>query len=90
VNVLLQNVGFVTIMTKFFSIINFPFFLQYKATDFVAEGPGKFELVWTPKGGAEERMTVFDFKDGGGVGIGMYNTDEVRGQIFNDSSMRNL
>ncbi|XP_064652234.1 isocitrate dehydrogenase [NADP], mitochondrial-like [Lineus longissimus] len=49
---------------------------QYKATDFVADGPGKFEMIYTPQGGKEQRMTVFEFKDGGGVGIGMYNTAE--------------
>ena len=50
---------------------------QYKATDYVAKGAGKFEMVFTPKdGGAVERMEVFNFTDGG-VLMGMYNTDEV-------------
>jgi isocitrate dehydrogenase len=49
---------------------------QYKATDFVAKGKGKFELVYTPgDGGEQQRFEVFNFKDGG-VGMGMYNTDE--------------
>ncbi|KAJ8322194.1 hypothetical protein KUTeg_000665 [Tegillarca granosa] len=49
---------------------------QYKATDMVARGPGKFELVFTPESGKEERHTVFTFKNGGGCIMGMYNTDE--------------
>jgi isocitrate dehydrogenase len=50
---------------------------QYKATDYVAKEPGKLEMVFTPKGGKEQRMEVFTFKDRGGVGLAMYNTDEV-------------
>lgn len=50
---------------------------QYKATDIVVPGNGKVELIYTPAGGsAEERHTIFDFKKGGGVVMGMYNTDE--------------
>ncbi|XP_041360662.1 isocitrate dehydrogenase [NADP], mitochondrial-like [Gigantopelta aegis] len=49
---------------------------QYKATDFVAPGPGKAELVYTPVGGKEVRLPMFEFKKGGGVLMGMYNTDE--------------
>lgn len=49
---------------------------QYKATDYVVKEPGKLELVFTPKGGKEQRMEVFTFKDEGGVGLAMYNTDE--------------
>ena len=56
--------------------------MQYKATDFVAEGPGKFEMTFTPNGGETKKMEVFEFKDGGGVGIGMYNTDEVKKILF--------
>nr|XP_002124548.1 isocitrate dehydrogenase [NADP], mitochondrial [Ciona intestinalis] len=49
---------------------------QYKATDFVAPGPGKLDLTYTPaNGGAPVNMEVYDFKDGGGVGMAMYNTD---------------
>ena len=49
---------------------------QYRATDFVAKEDGKFEIVFTPKAsGKEQRMEVFNFEQGGGVGIGMYNTD---------------
>lgn len=50
---------------------------QYKATDYVVKEPGKLELVFTPTGGKEHRMEVFTFKDRGGVGMSMYNTDEV-------------
>lgn len=49
---------------------------QYRATDLVISDPGKFEIVFTPKNGKSEiRHTVFDFP-GGGVALGMYNTDE--------------
>jgi len=44
----------------------------------VFEGNGKFEVVWTPEGGKESRTQVFQFKNGGGCGMAMYNTDEVR------------
>ncbi|XP_060562956.1 isocitrate dehydrogenase [NADP], mitochondrial-like [Ruditapes philippinarum] len=49
---------------------------QYKATDVVFDGPGKFEISWTPEGGSETRTQVFQFKNGGGCGMAMYNTDE--------------
>jgi len=49
---------------------------QYKATDFVVPGNGTVEMIYTPEGGAEQRMKVFDFKSGGGVTLAMYNTDE--------------
>jgi isocitrate dehydrogenase len=50
---------------------------QYKCTDFVAKKAGKFEIVFTPSdGSAPERMHVFDFPKTGGVGLGMYNTEE--------------
>uniref|UniRef100_UPI00398ECF2B isocitrate dehydrogenase [NADP], mitochondrial n=1 Tax=Pristiophorus japonicus TaxID=55135 RepID=UPI00398ECF2B len=49
---------------------------QYKATDFVVDKPGKFKLVFTPKdASAVKEWEVYDFP-GGGVGMGMYNTDE--------------
>ncbi|KAG8984169.1 Isocitrate dehydrogenase [NADP], mitochondrial precursor (Oxalosuccinate decarboxylase) [Tulasnella sp. 427] len=53
---------------------------QYKSTDFVAPGPGKLQLVYTPKdGGKPVTMEVYDFK-GQGVAMAMYNTDEsIRG-----------
>jgi len=51
---------------------------QYKATDRVFKEPGTLELVFTPKkGGDKVVLKVFDFK-GPGVGLAMYNTDEVR------------
>lgn len=49
---------------------------QYKATDMVIPGNGKLELIYTPEGGQEQRTTVFDFKNGGGCSMAMYNTDE--------------
>ncbi|KAL7417234.1 isocitrate dehydrogenase [Mrakia frigida] len=49
---------------------------QYKSTDFIAPGPGKLEMVFTPTDGGERTaLTVYDFK-GPGVGLAMYNTDE--------------
>lgn len=33
------------------------------------------EIVFTPEGGKEERIPVFDFKSPG-ITMGMYNTDE--------------
>jgi len=42
----------------------------------VVNEPGSFEIIFTPKnGGAKQTMKVFDY-NGGGVGMGMYNTDE--------------
>ncbi|KAK3780202.1 hypothetical protein RRG08_010596 [Elysia crispata] len=50
---------------------------QYKATDYVAQEEGSLELIFTPaNGGAPVKMPVFSFKNGGGVGMAMYNTDE--------------
>jgi len=50
---------------------------QYKATDFVAEKSGKFEIVYTANDGEEKRFPVFEFGEDGGVGMGMYNTCDV-------------
>ncbi|KAI8878976.1 isocitrate dehydrogenase [NADP], partial [Backusella circina FSU 941] len=50
---------------------------QYRATDFVAPGPGKFELTYTPADGSEpKKFEVYNFEKSGGVGMAMYNTDE--------------
>jgi len=49
---------------------------QYKASDMVVPGPGKLELIFTPADGSKKIvMEVNDFKKGGGVGMGMFNTD---------------
>ncbi|KAJ7594199.1 isocitrate dehydrogenase [Mycena floridula] len=49
---------------------------QYRATDFVAPGPGKLQMVYTPAdGSAATTLNVYDFK-GKGVAMSMYNTDE--------------
>ena len=51
---------------------------QYRSTDFVAPGPGKLQLVYTPEGGEKPTvLNVYDFK-GPGVAMSMYNTDEAR------------
>uniref|UniRef100_A0A3G5ANV5 Isocitrate dehydrogenase [NADP] n=1 Tax=Tetranychus truncatus TaxID=93132 RepID=A0A3G5ANV5_9ACAR len=50
---------------------------QYKATDFVVPSSGKLEIKFTPADGGETiERTVFEFKDGGGVSLSMYNTDK--------------
>lgn len=49
---------------------------QYRSTDFVAPGPGKLQLVYTPTEGEKTVLDVYDFK-GPGVAMSMYNTDEV-------------
>jgi len=48
---------------------------QYKATDMVVNGPGTFEISFTPTGGEKQVHKVYDFK-GAGVLMGMYNTSE--------------
>ncbi len=51
---------------------------QYKATDFVTKGSGKYEMVFTPdNGGPQQKWEVFHFDEQGGCGMGMYNTVEV-------------
>jgi len=49
---------------------------QYRATDFVVNKKGKFTITFTPDDGSKpQEWKVFDYP-GGGVGMGMYNTDE--------------
>jgi isocitrate dehydrogenase len=49
---------------------------QYRATDFVVDRAGKFEITFTPDDGTQaKKWEVFQYP-GGGVGIGMYNTDQ--------------
>ncbi len=49
---------------------------QYRATDVKLPGPGKLTMTFAPAGGGPvQTWEVFDF-DGGGVAMGMYNTDE--------------
>lgn len=51
--------------------------LQYRATDFVVDQPGKFKIIFSPAdGSAGKEWEVYDFP-AGGCGMGMYNTDEV-------------
>lgn len=56
--------------------------MQYRALDKVITGPGKLEFIFTPENGKEQRFEVFNFKSGGGVGMAMYNTDEVCIVVF--------
>lgn len=48
---------------------------QYRAKDYVAKGPGKLSMVFTPEGGEPEEIEVYNFK-AGGVAQTQYNTDE--------------
>ncbi len=49
---------------------------QYKATDTVIKGKGKFIMTFQPEDGGEaQSWEVYDFK-GDGVAMAMYNTDE--------------
>jgi isocitrate dehydrogenase len=61
------------------TIVTFTLYIfQYKATDFVVPASGKLELVYKPADGGEAVIyEVHTFKNGGGVAMGMYNTDEV-------------
>lgn len=60
---------------------------QYKATDFVVPGPGKLEIKFTPSSGGDNviNYTVFDYKDGGGVALAMYNCDKSIADFANSS-----
>lgn len=50
---------------------------QYKATDFVVPGNGKLEIRFVPADGSPMiSHEVFEFKQGGGVSLSMYNTDQ--------------
>jgi isocitrate dehydrogenase len=52
---------------------------QYKATDFVVPGKGKFTISFEGENGEKISHEVFNFK-GSGVAMAMYNTDEsIRG-----------
>jgi len=46
----------------------------YKAVDIVVPGAGKVEMVYTPAEGEPVRLLIKEFK-GGGVVMGMHNTD---------------
>jgi isocitrate dehydrogenase len=49
---------------------------QYRATDTRIPGAGKLVLSFTPDDGGEPmELDVFDFPDGGGVALAMYNLD---------------
>ncbi|KAJ7348807.1 hypothetical protein DFH08DRAFT_129824 [Mycena albidolilacea] len=49
---------------------------QYRSTDFIAPGPGKLQMVYTPTDGSPATtLDVYDFV-GRGVALSMYNTDE--------------
>ena len=60
---------------------------QYRATDMRVPGPGKLELVYTPKdGGKPTTLNVYEFQESG-VAMSMYNiTSSIEG--FAHSSMQ--
>jgi isocitrate dehydrogenase len=50
---------------------------QYRATDTRVPGAGKLMLTFTPTDGSDPiELEVFDFPDGGGIAMAMYNLDD--------------
>src|SRR6187549_23788 len=50
---------------------------QYRATDMVVPGAGELTLTYTPKNGGEPvELEVYDFPEGGGIAMAMYNRDD--------------
>ncbi len=49
---------------------------QYRATDIRIEGKGCLKLVFEPEGGGAAKEWIVNEFDGGGIALGMYNTDE--------------
>jgi isocitrate dehydrogenase len=50
---------------------------QYRATDMVVPGAGDLTLTYTPKDGGEPvTLDVYDFPEGGGIAMAMYNRDD--------------
>ncbi len=50
---------------------------QYRATDTLVPGAGRLMLTFTPEDGSDPiELEVFDFPDGGGVAMAMYNLDD--------------
>lgn len=49
---------------------------QYRATDFLFDGPGKLTVKFESENGTVQEHTVFDAPDGGGVAMAMYNLDD--------------
>ncbi len=50
---------------------------QYRATDTRIPGAGKLMLTFTPTNGADPiELEVFDFPEGGGIAMAMYNLDD--------------
>lgn len=48
----------------------------YKDTEAKVPGDAKAELVITNKDGSEERQTVFEYNENGGIALSMYNTTD--------------
>ncbi len=61
---------------------------QYRATDFVVKKAGKLAMSFTPTdGSAPTKWEVFTYPKDGGVGMAMYNTEEVRALLVCSSAL---
>jgi len=49
---------------------------QYKATDIVIKGKGKLTMSFEDESGKKTTWDVYEYNNGGGVAMSMYNTDE--------------
>ena len=49
---------------------------QYKATDVVIKNKGKLKMLFEAENGEVMSWDVYEFTEGGGVAMSMYNTDE--------------
>ncbi|HEX5762423.1 MAG TPA: NADP-dependent isocitrate dehydrogenase [Solirubrobacterales bacterium] len=50
---------------------------QYRATDMVVGGAGTLTLTYAPRNGGEPvELEVYDFPEGGGIAMAMYNRDD--------------
>ncbi|HEX9967874.1 MAG TPA: NADP-dependent isocitrate dehydrogenase [Solirubrobacterales bacterium] len=50
---------------------------QYRATDMVVPGAGSLTLTYAPRDGGEPvELEVYDFPEGGGIAMAMYNRDD--------------
>ncbi|XP_057870340.2 isocitrate dehydrogenase [NADP] [Cryptomeria japonica] len=60
---------------------------QYSATDTIIKEPGKLKMVFVPESGEKPlELGVYDFKDGGGVAMTMFNVEKSI-RAFAHSSM---
>ena len=55
---------------------------QYKATDVKINAPGILKLVFSPRDGSKSTEWTVNNFDSAGIGMGMFNTDEVSFSII--------